>query len=402
MNKDIITKLTELKRRFDAGEINKEQLEKEKAIILGEKPNQQTIDVGKNVKEKTSKTKNIVSWCKKNKVIIATIFIFIIVAILAIVAICTVKKDSVKDKREIETEAFPNEEHVKNVLERYCRAIVENDFISLEQLYAPHVERFQDAYDKDRDYVIDCHKRYDKKFKVYGKYSTIRWDSFIMENLGNGRIGATIVEDYMIDREDDDKNSIFVLEKHFVLDSKYNVVSVYDNQLSRKKLDMSKEQLSMFSWYYVEREYANGENLLSVGSVYGKVDFRKNLYFRNLVRKVVSSASDFKTMMLSGVRTTEYMDFAMGKIGQFDIEGDNYSIELSNYMGDSYNLRVSVNGHVYEWESSEYASLPLENNWESNEESVDDDYTYKILALLIRAELGDMDAAFELLEMVGL
>ena len=128
-----------------------------------------------------------------------------------------------------------NLEIVQLLIERYCNAICENDFETLSSLYAPMVERFQDAYNKDRDYVIGCHRRYDKTFKVYGKHSSLRWDSFEMRMLNNGQLNVKIVEDYSIDREDKNKYSVFVLEKHFIIDHSYHIVSVYDNQLSKAK-----------------------------------------------------------------------------------------------------------------------------------------------------------------------
>ena len=126
-------------------------------------------------------------------------------------------------------------EPVQHVLQSYCDAIVNNDFETLSQLYAPMVERFQGANNEERNKVVDRHRRYDDTFKVHGKRSHIRWDTFEVELMDNGRINAVIVEDYAIDREDKSKYSKFVLEKHFVLNEDYQIVSVWDNQLSRSK-----------------------------------------------------------------------------------------------------------------------------------------------------------------------
>ena len=132
-------------------------------------------------------------------------------------------------------ESIINEADVKRVLQSYCDAIVNNDFTTLSQLYAPFVERYQSAYNEDRNKVVNRHRKYDDTFKVHRKNSHIRWESFEMDTLEGGRITAVIVEDYSIDREDKTKNSKFVLEKHFILNEDNQIVSVWDNQLSSSK-----------------------------------------------------------------------------------------------------------------------------------------------------------------------
>lgn len=331
--------------------------------VDGTMPIEQATDSSKGVIKIGKKQLNIgaiLEWTKKNKMVVAAIAIFLIVAVLVIVVICSTKSKSENDnnnsiKTEIKAEEFPDENTVKSIIISYCNAIVNNDFYALENIYAPYVERFQSAYGKDRDYVMDCHKRYDEKFKVSWKYSSVRWNSFVINKIGTDRVEATIVEDYIINCKNVSK--FFVLEKHFILNSKYEILSVYDNQLEKQELGMPK--LSLYSYNFIEREYTNGENIYDVGTVYEKVDFRKNLYFITLVRKVVTRPSDFNTMMSSGVRTTEYMDYGMGKIGSFDIQGSDYSIEINNYMGDYVSLSISVNGNKYEWEDPQYASISM-------------------------------------------
>ena len=125
-----------------------------------------------------------------------------------------------------------SERKIKFIVEDYCNAIVENNFDELTQLYAPFVERFQNAKEKDREYVIDCHRRYDEKFKVYGKHSSLRWETLKIDEIENGNcVSVIIVEDYSIDREDRSKKSTFVLEKHFIINKEGQIVSVYDEQI---------------------------------------------------------------------------------------------------------------------------------------------------------------------------
>ena len=207
-------------------------LQKQIEDIRNEKSEKTRIDPPTN---KTNPPKDHKSKKTLKIVIPITIAIGILIAIIVGIAI---KHDNTTDTTDTtETyealDTFPNEMRIKDVLREYCRANANNDFTSLENLYAPYVVRFQAAHNESRDQVINRHRRYDKVFKVYGKYSSIRWDTFQYYENSNGEIEAIIVEDYSIDREDKSKVSVFVLEKHFTLNKDYQIVSVWDNQLSK-------------------------------------------------------------------------------------------------------------------------------------------------------------------------
>lgn len=102
----------------------------------------------------------------------------------------------------------------------------------VRQLFAPQVERYFDARNETVDEVAQHFAKYDEVFGVYGKHSKVRWNTVSYYKSGN-RYMLTYVEDYTIDRFDESKYSIFVLEKHFELNSDFKVVSVYDVQRSR-------------------------------------------------------------------------------------------------------------------------------------------------------------------------
>lgn len=104
----------------------------------------------------------------------------------------------------------------------------------VSKIYAPSVKRYFSAYDVSSDYVADCYNKYDETFGVYGKHSSVRWNT-VSFTESNGTIQLTYVEDFSIDRYDPSKYSIFVLEKHFELNRDFKVVSVYDVQLSKSK-----------------------------------------------------------------------------------------------------------------------------------------------------------------------
>ena len=130
------------------------------------------------------------------------------------------------------------ENNVNAFIQQYTRLAEasDNELIDrlVSELYAPTVKRYFSAYDKDRSYVADSYKKYDDVFQVYGKHSNVRWNT-VSFTESNGSIQLTYEEDYSIDRYDNTKYSIFVLEKHIELNSDFKIVSLYDVQLSKSK-----------------------------------------------------------------------------------------------------------------------------------------------------------------------
>ena len=102
----------------------------------------------------------------------------------------------------------------------------------VHQLFAPKVERYHSSQNETVDQVAQHYAKYDSVFGVYGKHSKPRWNTLSYYKAGNRYI-VTYIEDYTIDRYDNSKPSIFVLEKHFELNSDFKILSVYDNQLSK-------------------------------------------------------------------------------------------------------------------------------------------------------------------------
>lgn len=101
------------------------------------------------------------------------------------------------------------------------------------QLFASNVDRYYDAYNETVEQVAQHYANYDNFFDVYGKHTKVRWNSVSYYKSGSRYI-LTYVIDFTIDRYDESKYSIFVLEKHIELNSDFKVVSVYDVQLSKK------------------------------------------------------------------------------------------------------------------------------------------------------------------------
>lgn len=117
-------------------------------------------------------------------------------------------------------------------------------------------------------------------------------------------------------------------------------------------------RLAKETFDYIERELTNGGEINDLccesQTFEGKVDFRKNTAFQQLVGNVVNDSRDFQAMKSSKViRTT----CSFPRIGQFiDIEGEFYKIsfvKLDEPEGN-YGVVIEVSGTEYSWCSPGY------------------------------------------------
>ena len=128
---------------------------------------------------------------------------------------------------------FPRHDAVRSMLSRMSDYEQSDNFDGLETIFAPQLLRYYKAKNISRSEVIENYRNYDSSFGVYGKSASYRWETLSIKRISDTRAEVVCIKDYHIDRVDENKPSDFVLEMHFVIDNKYQVVSVYDNQLSK-------------------------------------------------------------------------------------------------------------------------------------------------------------------------
>lgn len=217
-------------------EQNKLQQNKEEAPLQKINTTAPQTDMLEN-KKMDKESKEWIFWIIA--VFLATIFMIIAVSISPNktdnVSVEEVAEQVIDDEIDDDTDDTPSfsfdEDLIKQVIESYCNAIVENDYYTLESLYTPVVQRFQGTYNETRSEVLGHHKRYDERYGVYGKYSYLRWDTFSIENSLENAVMVSVVEDYALDREDPTALNKFVLKVHFVINTDYQIESVWDEQL---------------------------------------------------------------------------------------------------------------------------------------------------------------------------
>lgn len=113
----------------------------------------------------------------------------------------------------------------------YIKAIQENDFETISDVFAPHVRRYINAFDKSNQEVVNIHKKYDNRFGVTGKHVTIRMETWESTLLPDGELSVDFIEDYRIDRIDTTLKSQYVLYYHVQLDPDGKIVSIYYDEL---------------------------------------------------------------------------------------------------------------------------------------------------------------------------
>ena len=129
----------------------------------------------------------------------------------------------------------PSDEAVRNTIKRFVQAYCNDDLYTIEQVYAPRVERFHNAYDVSRDFVVNDSRNYNKDNKVNSKRSDVQWESMVINDIGNGRVSVTYLEDYYLNRQEYNKPTYFLLRKHIILNSDCQIVSIYDDQLRKER-----------------------------------------------------------------------------------------------------------------------------------------------------------------------
>ncbi len=159
--------------------------------------------------------------------------------------------DTVKVYNEVKNEepvkpaqpTCPSEEAVRNTIGRYVAAYENNDFTTLEQVFAPTLDRFYDSTNVSRSYVIDDCRRYDSRYKVYSKRSDILWETFKVENMSDGSVAVTYDEEYHLNRANPKLPSDFYLRKHIVINSDCQIKSIHNDDFTeemKKKKNTSK------------------------------------------------------------------------------------------------------------------------------------------------------------------
>ena len=156
----------------------------------------------------------------KTKVLSAIFLIFI--SIILAIYIKKEKADSV-------------ELRIRDFIELYRDATNNNNISEIESLYAPIVKRFYSSYNISRDSVICNYKKYESEFKAHNPQSAIQWETLRYNVMKDGFVYLSFVEYYSLDREETDKNAMWILEKYFILDNNYQIVKEYEKQLQKGK-----------------------------------------------------------------------------------------------------------------------------------------------------------------------
>lgn len=117
----------------------------------------------------------------------------------------------------------------------YSKAVEENDFDAISQLFASHVRRYIDSDSLSNSEVINMHRNYDEKYGVLGKHVNVRWETWEELQLADGEVSVNYVEDYNIDRKDTTKKSKFVLKYYVTFDKDGKIVSIYYDELPKSR-----------------------------------------------------------------------------------------------------------------------------------------------------------------------
>lgn len=151
--------------------------------------------------------------------------------VIAVVVLCFL----IQARNGDDGEKIVDKARVINIINAFNDAYAANDFLTLSSLYSENVTRYHDAHNLSNAEVVEHYKNYDSRFGVYAKHISVRWESLQIDRVSDFELSVVFVEDYSIDRADNSKYSIFVLEEHLILDKDYKIKSIYDVQLSKER-----------------------------------------------------------------------------------------------------------------------------------------------------------------------
>lgn len=120
---------------------------------------------------------------------------------------------------------------------RYKKAVEVNDFKTISESFADHVQRYIKHYNMSNEDVVKCHKMYDGQFGVTNKRVSVRWDTWTTNQNPNGEASVDYVEDYSFDIIDTFKTkfSKYELLYHVTFDKDGKIVSIYYDELSKSR-----------------------------------------------------------------------------------------------------------------------------------------------------------------------
>ena len=151
--------------------------------------------------------------------IVLTVIGIIVPVLMAILSNTTCSNSTTK---------FPDEERIQTLIEDYRTITNSSNYIECRKLYSPIVERYYNSYNIDIDSVVKLHKSYNRKFGVRGKISNIYEESLVINKTNNNKVEVSFNEDFLLDRDDTTKNTMFLLKKYFVVDNEYKIVCEYE------------------------------------------------------------------------------------------------------------------------------------------------------------------------------
>ena len=142
--------------------------------------------------------------------------------------------ETVEDEEVYEEHyAYSEQRYIQSIVEEYTLAVANNDFATLEELYAPQVSRYINENYLSRDNVLAHHRRYDEYFQVYGKHSSVRWNTLDIRQFAEDKWYVEYIEDFTLDRYDPSLFSVFVRKMRLILNENYKIVSVEEEILEK-------------------------------------------------------------------------------------------------------------------------------------------------------------------------
>lgn len=118
-------------------------------------------------------------------------------------------------------------------VKNYFAVLEREDYQELHSIFAEKMKRYYDAYNPDKSWVISDIQSYKKRFKVNSVSYTIDEPSIQQYIAANGNNTVEFEMDYVLDRQEKEKPSVFHLMLFMEIDQEGKVVSIYEDILEK-------------------------------------------------------------------------------------------------------------------------------------------------------------------------
>jgi serine protease Do len=125
-------------------------------------------------------------------------------------------------------------EMIKSTISNYYTTVYQKDYITLNNLYTPILDRFFSNFNIPSSQAVDNAKRYWTQFNIVSASNKINWETLNISKSSDGTFYVTFNMDYYIQRAESSKDKSFNMNIIMTITKDMKIKSIYENILHKK------------------------------------------------------------------------------------------------------------------------------------------------------------------------